>query len=668
MLSGGLRISARIALGFSLLIVLGLGAVGVGLYQFSVVGAQVGALTTLSAGAQSVMTASHRLETMRRAEARHRLSADAASLRVREDSEAEVTALLTQRIGASRSAARRETYRSVLAALQAHDASFGRYLEASAAAAEGVAKLSATGDALSDGTARMTQAFAATTRDPASMAAATAAERAVLLVRVASLRFLSTREPGEAETFRARAKAAAALLAGLDGEAGQALRPLVASVASSLSAYQAGFAATHDAILESAALYDDALWPQVEAMQQLLAPAAAGLAREFAAGLGATGDTIRRSLLMEMALAALVLVLGAALSVLIGRGIVRPLAAMTGAMGRLAAGDRADAIPGRASRDEIGDMARAVEVFRQNALRGDALSAAQDAERAAKERRAAQLSALVRGFEAQVGLLVGQLCSSSAELEATARSMTASAGQANSQASAGAVAAAEASSGVQTVAAAAEELSCSISEISRQVAQSARMTQKAVGDARRTDAIVHALAQGAQKIGDVVGLITSIAGQTNLLALNATIEAARAGDAGKGFAVVASEVKSLAQQTARATEEIAGQVAQIQAATQEAVGAIDAITLTIGEVSAIATAIAAAVEQQGAATSEIASSVAQTAGSTQNVSATISGVSEAAQGTGAAAAQVLGAAGALSRQAGQLTREVDSFVAGVKAA
>jgi methyl-accepting chemotaxis protein len=218
------------------------------------------------------------------------------------------------------------------------------------------------------------------------------------------------------------------------------------------------------------------------------------------------------------------------------------------------------------------------------------------------------------------------------------------------------------------VAAAAEELAASIGEIGRQVTQSSKITGQAVVDAQRTDAIVRALAEGAEKIGHVVGLISTIAGQTNLLALNATIEAARAGDAGKGFAVVASEVKSLANQTAKATEEIGAQIAQIQAATKEAVAAIRNITGTIEQVSAISVSIAAAIEQQDAATAEIARNVQQTAQSAQSVTATISGVSQAANDTGAAAEQVLGAASGLSTQAEQLNDEVHRFVADVRAA
>ena len=284
---------------------------------------------------------------------------------------------------------------------------------------------------------------------------------------------------------------------------------------------------------------------------------------------------------------------------------------------------------------------------------------------------AAQKAAMNRtadAFEAKVGTLVSMLSSGATELQATAQSMSATATQTDQQATTVAAAAEEASAGVQTVAAAAEELSASIHEISRQVAQSAQITGKAVEDARRTDTIVRALAEGAQKIGDVVRLITGIAAQTNLLALNATIEAARAGDAGKGFAVVANEVKSLAAQTARATEEIGAQITHIQGATGEAVQAIKAISATIEEVNGIASNIAAAVEEQGAATAEIARNVQQTAASAQQVTATITGVSQAANDTGGAAEQVFGAASGLSKQAEQITSEVNDFVADVRAA
>ena len=285
-----------------------------------------------------------------------------------------------------------------------------------------------------------------------------------------------------------------------------------------------------------------------------------------------------------------------------------------------------------------------------------------------RQQRGRRVDALLREFEATTGSLVGTVAAAATQLRATAQSLSSTTEQTTGQAAGVAAAVEEASVNVQTVAAATEELSSSISEIARQVAQSSAIASRAVQDARRTDTIVKTLAGGAQKIGDVVGLISSIAGQTNLLALNATIEAARAGDAGKGFAVVASEVKSLADQTAKATGDISTQIAGIQSATSEAVQAIEAIAQTIDELNRIAASIAAAVEQQGAATQEIARNVQEAASGTQEVSHNIVGVSRGAQETGVAATQVLDAAGELSKQAEQMRADVGQFIGAVMAA
>ncbi|WP_338661193.1 methyl-accepting chemotaxis protein [Pararoseomonas sp. SCSIO 73927] len=367
-----------------------------------------------------------------------------------------------------------------------------------------------------------------------------------------------------------------------------------------------------------------------------------------------------------------VLAAGILVSLVVGLGLVRgisgPITGMTAAMRRLADHDLGVDIPGAGRRDEIGEMASAVTVFRDNMREADRLAAEAEAARALREARAAGLEALVRGFEGRAGEMVRTLSAASTELEATARGMTGTAEGTSERADRVVAAAGEASGGVQTVAAAAEQLTASIGEISRQVAQATAAAGRAVEDARRTDGTVQALAEGAARIGDVVRLITDIAGQTNLLALNATIEAARAGEAGRGFAVVASEVKTLAAQTAKATEEIGAQIAGIQAATDQAVVAIGGIGRTIEEVSGIAVAIAAAVEEQTAATGEIARTVQETARATEAVTLNIADVSRGSTETGAAAGQVLSAASDLAGQAERLNGTVAEFVAEVRSA
>jgi methyl-accepting chemotaxis protein len=376
------------------------------------------------------------------------------------------------------------------------------------------------------------------------------------------------------------------------------------------------------------------------------------------------------NLLLESAIpAAVALALVCAGILVFADRITRPLRRLTTQMTEIAGGNLDVAIPAAARRDELGAMGRAVEVFRQGMRDRQSLMAAQEAaKQQAEAARRGEMQRLAANFDQEVGGLVGQISSAASAMESTARAMSGTASRTHQQAGAANAAASAAGSGVQTVAVAAEELSASISEISRQVAHSAEITGQAVADTQRTDKIVRALAEGADKIGHVVGLISDIAGQTNLLALNATIEAARAGDAGKGFAVVASEVKSLANQTAKATGEIGSQIAQIQASTKEAVQAIHGITSTIETVSSIATTIAAAVEEQGAATADIARTVQQAAQATREVTDNIHGVSAAADDTGQAAGQVLDAAAALSQQAATLSTRMDRFVADVRAA
>ena len=351
------------------------------------------------------------------------------------------------------------------------------------------------------------------------------------------------------------------------------------------------------------------------------------------------------------------------------RSITGPVSGMTTTMSALSQGNLTIEVPARENRDEIGEMARAVQIFKENLARTRQMEEeSKAAELRASEDKRRTLNQLADSFEASVRAVVESVSSAAQSMQNDAQHLSTTADQTNRQSMTVAAAAEQASANVSTVAAAAEELSSSIGEIGRQVQQSAKIAGAAVEEARHTNGTVAGLVDAAQRIGDVVQIISSIAGQTNLLALNATIEAARAGEAGKGFAVVASEVKNLANQTGKATDEISSQIASMQSAATGAADAIKGIAATIEEINGIVAAIAAAVEEQTASTREIARNVEQAASGTQEVSSTISEVTHAASKTGSIATTVLNAAQGLSRQAEALRREVDGFIARVRVA
>jgi methyl-accepting chemotaxis protein len=371
---------------------------------------------------------------------------------------------------------------------------------------------------------------------------------------------------------------------------------------------------------------------------------------------------------LHLLLGTIVILAGAVLlAFLLGRGLSRPLAAITAVMNRLSSGDTDVTIPGGERKDELGTMAVAVDVFRRNMIEARALRETQEAAKvqAELEKKALQRQMADR-FEADVKSVVGAVANATKDMQRVAGEITTSVNGTSERAAAAAAASEEASASVGTVAAATEELASSVAEIGRQVTHSSGVADDAVVKAGQTTAMVAGLTAAGEKIGDVLRLIGAIASQTNLLALNATIEAARAGDAGRGFAVVASEVKELASQTAKATEEIAGQVTAIQSATGNCVAAIGGISDTIREISGIATTIAAAVEEQDSATREIARSVQQAAAGTSEVSLNVAGASQAADQSRSLADNVLVASGELSQHAAALFESVDTFLAGLR--
>ncbi len=451
-------------------------------------------------------------------------------------------------------------------------------------------------------------------------------------------------------------------------EASEMQSVVKADIGKKLDKYQGDFLAWAAAAQELAA-HGSAMSKEFRVIEPVIAEIDNEVGQRYEAvqiAEASTRDSIK--LWMWIALGSSILLVGG-LSFFIGRMISTALLTMVEAMTRLATGDTSVGIPGLGRKDEIGEMAGAVEVFKNNMVEAERLRREQsEADVHLRQQRKTDMERLANGFEGAVGEIIETVSSAATELEASSNTLTQTAERSSGLATAVAAASEEASANVQSVSSASEEMTSSITEISRQVQESARVADAAVEQAQRTNSRVAQLTKAASRIGDVVELINTIAGQTNLLALNATIEAARAGEAGKGFAVVATEVKALAEQTAKATGEISQHISAIQTATQDSVGAIKEIGDTIGRMSEISSTIAAAVEEQGTATQEISRNIQHAAQGTSQVSSSVSDVQRGADETGVASAQVHSAAQSLSRESNRLKSEVARFLESVRAA
>jgi methyl-accepting chemotaxis protein len=664
-----LSVRTRIYFGFGTLLILSAGLAIFSVTQLGSIGSQVDRSTSLTTNTVRVLDSERLFESMRKHALRNQANWDEESPKGFAENAAEVRQLLTAAGTVTLSEERRRTYAEVMRRTDELSAEFGQLAKLTSGAKEERTALFGIGDEVTAATNRLVAAARAS-NDADVVAAAQTAESAVLLVRVANWRFLATHDPkGPATFITSHQKAGEALKALAAKNPPAAVAALIAPVQSALDSYAKSFTKLSGAILELNGLYEGKMRPLIADIFKVLDGAKISLVKDNTAAMEQARTLVGGSTTIQEVAATASALIGICLAFLIGRGIVNPITGMTAAMARLAGGDRNTEIPSRERGDEIGKMAGAVQVFKDNMIETERLRGqqAETEEQQAKQRKADMIK-LADGFEGAVGEIIETVSAASTELEASAGTLTSTAARAQELTTMVAAASEEASTNVQSVASATEEMASSVNEISRQVQESARMANEAVDQARKTNDRVSELSKAAARIGDVVELINTIAGQTNLLALNATIEAARAGEAGRGFAVVASEVKALAEQTAKATGEIGQQISGIQAATQESVGAIKEISGTIERLSEISSTIAAAVEEQGAATQEISRNVQQASQGTRQVSSNITDVQRGASETGSASSQVLSSAQSLSTESNRLKLEVGKFLATVRAA
>jgi methyl-accepting chemotaxis protein len=662
-----LRIRGRLYGGFGALVLFCAALAGFAVMQLGAIHTEVAALTVQSKNTIRVGEITTELQGTRRALLRYTFDQDETSFAEAEKRMSKTTDLLEEAVKTTISEERRTVYRDAekeIAELKTKRVALGDAVKQMQA---GRKLLFTDGDQMAADVQKFVEAADKTdfTHE------ANALETKVLLVRIANWRMLATRDAKGLANFKTNFEKAQQQIAAIEkANLPSNLAALLAPVKTGVGKYAEAFDKTGPNLLLGDELYYKAITPLIVGTIGKMEAAKVGIGQAFEKIAAETDDRISNTTTTQEMVAGAAVVIGLLIAFFIARGIIGPLSGLTSGMKQLAGGNFGVVLPGLDRKDEVGDMAQAVETFKVKAeekARDEAEAKINQDQVAAKQRRADMIK-LADGFESAVGEIIETVSSASTELEASAGTLTKTAERAQQITTTVAAASEEASTNVQSVASATEEMSSSVNEISRQVQESARMANEAVDQARKTNDRVGELSKAAARIGDVVELINTIAGQTNLLALNATIEAARAGEAGRGFAVVASEVKALAEQTAKATGEIGQQISSIQAATQESVNAIREISGTIEKLSEISSTIAAAVEEQGAATQEISRNVQQAAQGTQQVSSNITDVQRGAGETGSASSQVLSAAKSLSSDSNRLKLEVGKFLNTVRAA
>jgi methyl-accepting chemotaxis protein len=656
-----LRLRTRIYLGYGMLIALTLGIAAFGSYGLSAVGQEIGKMEALAGNVQRVQNIVLRLEVILRGLTRYHADADPDALRNVTDATARAATLLAEAVRLTPWEKHRAMYTSIAEKLRTTAAKGEHYATLTATGIAGRKTLLEMGVPLGLSAGQLAELAEA--GGVATEAAAAVAVRATMRAVVGkSLSFLASSDPIWLAGFRKEVDGATRALSNLEKHASPRISVAILPLRSMLDDYVTTFDTIAAAVTQGDTLYSQQIRPAITEMQDTAGKAMQSLSAGFDDAARNANSVATGTFVNQLGLSAGGTILGLVLAFLIARSIIRPVSGMTSSMTKLAAGDTGSEVPARDNTDEIGEMARAVEVFRQQAIENVRLATERETDRAAKEQRQTAMDRHTQDFGKSVSGVMESFVSAAASMRQAASDVNDGARQTRSRTSSTVEDATSSARDLNSVAAAAEEMAVSINEISRQVAHVTTSVQSAVDRAAETDAKVAGLSAAADRIGDVLRIITDIAGQTNLLALNATIEAARAGEAGKGFAVVAGEVKALASQTARATEQIGAQIVAIRNATGEAAHAVREVGAAIGQVELVATAIAAAVGEQAAATREITNSVQLVTATTSNAAEAMRDVLLIAEKTDASSASALSASDEVGRTADTLRSEVTDFL------